>query len=136
MRNSDGSVEAHPGHQVHLNVLSKEFVRVSSHSFSGDASGAEGIVWTSRGGSGQHLSDEEEVVMPQQETIAHRILKVVRRAPGCQLDELEQILPGLTWNQIFLEIDRLSRIGQVQVMPIGNGTYTVRLSSKRKKLSS
>lgn len=88
------------------------------------------------GGSGQHLSDEEEVVMPQEETIAHRILKVVRHAPGCQLDELEQSLPGLTWNQIFLEIDRLSRMGQVQVMPIGNGTYTVRLSSKRKKPSS
>jgi DNA uptake protein ComE-like DNA-binding protein len=72
--------------------------------------------------------------MPQQETIADRILKVVRRAPGCQLDELEQNLPGLTWNQIFLEVDRLSRMGQVEVMPIGNGTYTVRLSSKTQRL--
>ena len=94
------------------------------------------MVWTSREGSGQDLSDEEELVMPQEETIAHRILKVVRRVPGCQLDELEQSLPGLTWNQIFLEIDHLSRIGQVQVMPLGDGTYTVRLSSKRKKPSS
>lgn len=49
MRNSDGSVETHPGRQVHLVVLSKKFARVSPHSFSGDASGAEGIVWTSRG---------------------------------------------------------------------------------------
>jgi hypothetical protein len=71
--------------------------------------------------------------MPQQETIADRILKVVRRAPGCQLDDLEDRLPGLTWNQIFLEVDRLSRMGQVRVMPIGNGTYTVRLSPKRKQ---
>lgn len=69
--------------------------------------------------------------MRQQETIVHRILKVVRRAPGCQLDELEQSLPGLTWNQIFLEVDRMSRMGQLEVRPIGNGTYTVRLSSKR-----
>ncbi len=82
---------------------------------------------------GQRLSDEEGVVMPQQETIADRILKVVRRAPGCQLDELENSLPGLTWNQIFLEVDRLSRMGQVRVMPIGNGTYTVRPPLKRKK---
>ena len=72
--------------------------------------------------------------MAEQETIGHRILKVVRRAPGCQLDELEQSLPGLTWNQIFLEVDRLSRMGQVEVMPIGNGTYTVRLPSKRQRL--
>jgi len=71
--------------------------------------------------------------MPQQETIAHQIRKAVRRAPGCQLDELEQSLPGLTWNQTFLEVDRLSRMGLVRVMPIGNGTYTVRLSSKRQR---
>ena len=71
--------------------------------------------------------------MSQQETVADRILRVVRNAPGCQLDELENNLPGLTWNQIFLEVDRLSRMGQVRVMPIGNGVYTVRLSSKRKK---
>ena len=70
--------------------------------------------------------------MPEQETITDRILKVVRRAPGCQLDELEHSLPGLSWNQIFLEVDRLSRMGQVRVMPMGNGTYTVRLSLKRK----
>jgi hypothetical protein len=78
------------------------------------------------------LIDEEGFVMAEQETIGHRILKVVRRAPGCQLDELEQSLPGLTWNQIFLEVDRLSRMGQVRVMPMGNGTYSVRLSLKRK----
>lgn len=71
--------------------------------------------------------------MPQLETTAHQILKAVRRAPGCQLDELEHSLPGLTWNQIFLEVDRMSRRGQVRVMPIGNGTYTVRLPLKRKK---
>ena len=71
--------------------------------------------------------------MSQQETITDRILKVVRSAPGCQLDELENNLPGLTWNQIFLEVDRLSRMGQMRVISMGNGMYTVRLSPKRKK---
>jgi hypothetical protein len=71
--------------------------------------------------------------MSPEETVADRILKVVKSAPGCQLDELENNLPGLTWNQIFLEVDRLSRMGQVRVMPIGNGMYTVKLSSKRRK---
>ena len=65
--------------------------------------------------------------MPQQETIAHRTLEAVRRAPGCQLDELEQSLPGLTWNQLFLEVDVLSRSGQLQLTSLGHGDYTVML---------
>ena len=31
MRISDESVEAQPGHQVHLDVYSKEFMRVAFH---------------------------------------------------------------------------------------------------------
>ena len=73
--------------------------------------------------------------MSGQETISDQILKVVRRVPGCQLDELEKSLPGLTWNQIFLEVDRLSRKGQVRVIPTGDGMYTVRLPLKGKTLS-
>jgi hypothetical protein len=85
------------------------------------------------GGLDHRLSDEEGVVMPQQEIIAHRILKVVRRAPGCQLDELEQSLPGLTWNQIFLEVDVLSRSGQLQLTSLGHGDYTLMLPKADRK---
>lgn len=67
---------------------------------------------------------------PQQETVADRILKAVRRAPGCELDDLELRLPDLTWNQIFLEIDRMSRTGQVRLMAKGLGVYTIRLPAK------
>lgn len=67
---------------------------------------------------------------PQQETVADRILKAVRRAPGCELDDLELRLPDLTWNQIFLEIDRMSRTGQVRLMAKGLGVYTIRLPTK------
>ncbi len=71
--------------------------------------------------------------MSQQGTVANRILDAVRRAPGCQLDELERRLPGLTWNQVFLEVDRLSQTGRVRVRPMGDGMYTVRLPSKGKR---
>jgi len=71
--------------------------------------------------------------MSQLGTIADRILEVVRRAPGCQLDELERSLPGLTWNQVFLEVDRMSRTGRVRVMSMGDGIYTVRLPNKGKR---
>lgn len=71
--------------------------------------------------------------MSQLGTVADRILEAVRRAPGCQLDELECSLPGLTWNQVFLEVDRMSRTGQVRVMSMGDGIYTVRLPNKGKR---
>jgi len=64
---------------------------------------------------------------PQQGTVADRILKAVRRAPGCQLDDLEHSCPDLTWNQVFLEIDSLSRTGQVRLTAKGLGVYTVKL---------
>ena len=67
---------------------------------------------------------------PQQGTVADRILETLRRAPVCELDDLELRLPDLTWNQVFLEIDRLSRTGQVRVTAKGLGVYTVRLPTK------
>jgi len=68
--------------------------------------------------------------MLQQGTVADRILKAVRRVPGCQLDDLEGSCPDLTWNQVFLEVDRLSRTGQMRVTAKGQGVYTVRLPTK------
>jgi hypothetical protein len=56
--------------------------------------------------------------MSQLGTLADRILAAVHRAPGCQLDELVLTIPELTWNQVFLEVDRLSRTGQVRMTAI------------------
>lgn len=66
-------------------------------------------------------------------TVAERILDAVHYAPGCQLDALVLRLPGLTWNQVFLEVDRLSRTGQVRVTAMGEGTYAIRLPNKEKR---
>ena len=68
--------------------------------------------------------------MLQLETVVDRILEAVRLAPACLLDDLVLSLPGLTWNQVFLEVDRLSRTGQVWVTAKGQGVYTVRLPTK------
>jgi hypothetical protein len=73
------------------------------------------------------------VAMTGLKTVADRILKIVRSTPGCQIDELEKSLPDLTWNQIFLEVDRLGQTGQVRVMSMGDGLYAVRLPLRRKK---
>ena len=71
--------------------------------------------------------------MSQLGTVADRILDAVHRAPGCQLDDLVLSVAELTWNQVFHEVDRLSRTGQVRMTAMGKGTYTIWLSNKEKR---
>lgn len=73
------------------------------------------------------------IAMSQQGTVADRILEAVRCAPGCELDDLELRLPDLTWNQVMVEIDDLSRTGLVRVTAKGQGVYTVRLPTKESR---
>jgi hypothetical protein len=65
--------------------------------------------------------------MVSQSPVTHRILGEVKRSHGCDLDTLAQSLPDLSWNQVFLEIDRLSRQGQVLVTFGTGGRYMIRL---------
>ena len=71
--------------------------------------------------------------MSQLGLLADRILDAVHRAPGCQLDDLVLRVPELTWNQVFLEVDRLSRTGQVRMTAMGKGAYTIWLPNKEKR---
>jgi hypothetical protein len=70
--------------------------------------------------------------MSQLGTVADRILDAVHGSPGYQLDDLVLSVPELTWNQVFLEVDRLSRTGQVRMTAMGKGTYTIWLPNKEK----
>jgi hypothetical protein len=79
---------------------------------------------------------DEKFVVTQQGSVAARILQAVRCAHVCYLDDLELRLPDLTWNQVFLEIDRLSRTGQVRVTAKGRGVYMVRLPNKESRSSA
>jgi hypothetical protein len=45
-------------------------------------------------------------------------------------------VPELTWNQVFLEVDRLSRTGQVRLTAMGEGTYTIWLPNKEKRIQT
>ena len=45
-------------------------------------------------------------------------------------DEVVRECPDLTWNQVFIAIDRLSREGTLSLTPKGRGLYTVRLSNQ------
>lgn len=43
----------------------------------------------------------------------------------CPLEEVVGLCPDLTWNQVFLAIDYLSRTGQVRVLLDADRTYRV-----------
>lgn len=52
-------------------------------------------------------------------------MKVIIRSHGGQLEEVVLECPGLTWNQVFCELDRMSRTGQVRLTMKGPGLYAV-----------
>ena len=51
--------------------------------------------------------------------------RLEQRGTACPLEEVMELCPELTWNQIFLAIDYLSRTGEVRVMMDVGRTYTV-----------
>ena len=59
--------------------------------------------------------------------VTDRILGTVQRMHGCDLDTLTNRLTDLSWGQVFLEVDRLSRGGQVLVTLGAGGRYLIRL---------
>jgi hypothetical protein len=59
--------------------------------------------------------------------VTDRILGEVQRTNGCDLDTLTNSLSDLSWSQVFLEVDRLSRQGQVLVTFNRGGRYMIRL---------
>lgn len=61
--------------------------------------------------------------MAQTATLADRLIEAIAQYPGCCLDELVMICPDCTWNQIFLEVDRLSRAGLLRLVLKGPGRY-------------
>jgi hypothetical protein len=42
--------------------------------------------------------------------------RLEQRGMACRLEEVMELCPELTWNQVFLAIDYLSRTRQVRVM--------------------
>jgi len=67
--------------------------------------------------------------MPTQYSTDDRVLEVIVRSPGSTLEDLVLECPDLTWNQVFITIDRLSREGALTLTPKGRGVYTLHLSS-------
>ena len=66
--------------------------------------------------------------MPPSCTKDRQALEVIIRSPGAMVEDVVFQCPDLTWNQIFLTIDRLSREGALTVTPKGQGFYAIQVS--------
>ena len=65
--------------------------------------------------------------MTPEHTIADRIIEVVSRSPGCLLEDLTLACPSLTWKQVFIEVDCLSRDGRLLLEQKDPGIYRIHL---------
>ncbi len=53
----------------------------------------------------------------------HRVLEVIVWERGTMLDDIVLECPELTWNQVFVVIDRLSLEGALTMSPKGRGHH-------------
>ena len=56
---------------------------------------------------------------------ANEVMEIVIRSKRCSLEEIILECPNLTWNHVFLELDRLSRTGEVRLSMKAPWVYTV-----------
>ena len=63
-------------------------------------------------------------------TITGRILKCVRLAPDCGFDDLVQHCKHFTWQEVFLEVNRLKLAGQLLLTSNGMGAFTMRVADQ------
>ncbi len=62
--------------------------------------------------------------MLERRSAAEQILEAVSIHPECTLDELTDYLDALTWSEVFLEVDQLSRSGHLLLTQSGSGFVT------------
>ena len=63
--------------------------------------------------------------MARQKPITDRILESLRSSPECEFESLVTRYPEFTWNELFAEVGRLSRAGQL-IITRGVGTFTLK----------
>lgn len=64
-----------------------------------------------------------------------QVLEVIVRSPSRMLDEIVFECPGVTWNQVFIIIDRLQREGALTVSLKERGRYAITFPATQGTLS-
>jgi hypothetical protein len=65
-------------------------------------------------------------MMPVEEAIIEKL----RRNGPCCLDDVVSYLPNLSWGEVFLAVDRMSRDGRLLLRQLGYSTYQITLRSQ------
>jgi hypothetical protein len=63
--------------------------------------------------------------MAQHSAAEDQVIDIVLKTRACDLEEMTRQCTNLTWNQVFLAVDHLSRSGEVKLVPKGRGMYMV-----------
>jgi len=74
---------------------------------------------------GLQSSEPPVVALKESLELADAIRRTVLARQECSLESLLQAHPGFTWNQVFLEVDRMSRNGELQLKRLESGDYNV-----------
>ena len=61
--------------------------------------------------------------MAQHTAVEDQVIDIVHRAQDCKLEDVMRQCPNLTWNQVFLAVDHLSRTGEI--VRGSRGMYTL-----------
>jgi hypothetical protein len=64
--------------------------------------------------------------MALQKPITDRVLESLKTAPEYEFESLVVNNPQFTWNELFAEVNRLSRAGRL-IITRGVGTFTLKL---------
>ena len=62
--------------------------------------------------------------MTQHTPITERVLTFLQSSPECEFEALVTRYPEFSWNELYLEVSRLSRRGLVKITR-GVGTFTL-----------
>ena len=66
-------------------------------------------------------------VLSNQPDLRKQVLGIVRKQKMCDLDELILGCTSYSWTEVFLEVDQLSRSGELRLQCKKVGEYTVTL---------
>jgi hypothetical protein len=66
-------------------------------------------------------------MLPKRTDLRKRVLAIVRKQKMCDLDELILECTSYSWTDVFLQVDQLSRSGELRLLPKRTGEYTVTL---------
>jgi hypothetical protein len=73
-----------------------------------------------------HSNRRLDAMMP----VEAAIIELLRSSGPCCLDDVVTYLPNLTWGEVFVAVNRMSRDGPLLLRQLGYSTYQIALRSQ------